>query len=308
MGDDRYTPAVRIPGETIWRRVALAWYRARTSAAAEPTLEHPVSQLVTASQMRSETYRAWCREMRLEPSMHRKTWEFAYILQVLDIAGVVRPGSRGLGFGVGLEPIPAVLAARGCEVTVTDLPPEEARGLGWAAMSERGLAELDQDGICPADEFARRVRWRPVDMNAIPGELRRGGFDFVWSSCALEHLGSIALGQAFILNAVECLKPTGVAVHTTEFNLSSNVFTHDLAPLVLFRRRDVERTLAACRARGWIALFNPSAGHDPLDQMFDLPPYDGALHLKLQIGRYVSTSVGIVLREAAPRGSGHAQP
>ena len=287
--------------------MALAWYRARTSAAAEPTLEHPVSQLVTASQMRSETYRAWCREMRLEPRMHRKTWEFAYVLQVLDVAGVMRPGSRGLGFGVGLEPIPAVLAVRGCEVTVTDLQPEEARELGWAAMSDRGMAELNQDGICPADEFARRVRWQPVDMNAIPVELRRGEFDFVWSSCALEHLGTIALGQAFILNSLECLKPTGVAVHTTEFNLSSNVLTLDLAPLVLFRRRDVERTLAACRARGWVATFNPSAGHDPLDRMFDLPPYDGALHLKLLIGRYVSTSVGIVLREAAPRSPGHAR-
>ena len=291
---------MRFPGETIWHRVALAWYRARTSAAAEPTLEHPVSQLVTASQMRSETYRAWCREMRLEPSMHRKTWEFAYILQVLDIAGVVRPGSRGLGFGVGLEPIPAVLAARGCEVTVTDLPPEEARGLGWAAMSERGLAELDQDGICPADEFARRVRWRPVDMNAIPAALRRGGFDFVWSSRALEHLGSIALGQAFILNAVECLKPTGVAVHTTEFNLSSNVLTASRQPTVLFRRRDVVDALTRCRARGWASTFNPCSGHDPLDRAFDLPPYDGLVHLKLLIGRYVSTSVGLVLQPVGP--------
>ena len=298
MGDDRYTPAVRIPGETIWHRVALAWYRARTSAAAEPTLEHPVSQLVTASQMRSETYRAWCREMRLEPRMHRKTWEFAYILQVLDIAGVVRPGSRGLGFGVGLEPIPAVLAARGCEVTVTDLPPEEARGLGWAAMSERGPAELNQDGICPADEFARRVRWQPVDMNAIPGELRSGEFDFVWSSCALEHLGSIALGQAFILNSLECLKPTGVAVHTTEFNLSSDVVTADATPIVLFRRRDILKTLESCRARGWASVFNPSSGHDRIDSSFDLPPYAGFVHLKLMLGHYVSTSVGLALRRA----------
>jgi 2-polyprenyl-3-methyl-5-hydroxy-6-metoxy-1,4-benzoquinol methylase len=251
--------------------------------------------------MRSETYRAWCREMRLEPRMHRKEWEFAYILQVLEGAGVVRPGSRGLGFGVGLEPIPAVLASRGCEVTVTDLAPEEARGLGWAAMSERGLAELNQAGICPADEFVRRVRWRPVDMNAIPAELRRGGFDFVWSSCALEHLGSIAQGQAFVLNSLECLKPAGVAAHTTEFNLSSNVLTASRQPTVLFRRCDVVGALARCRVRGWASTFNPCSGHDQLDRAFDLPPYDGLVHLKLLIGRYVSTSIGMALRPVVPR-------
>ena len=286
----------------VWKvvnRAALAWYRARTSAAAEPALEHPVSQLVTASQMRSEPYLAWCREMRLEPRRHRKTWEFAYVLQVLKEAGVLCAGSRGLGFGVGLEPIPAVLAVRGCDVTVTDLAPEEARGLGWAAMADRGLAELNQTGICPADEFARRVRWQPVDMNAIPAALRRGEFDFVWSSCALEHLGSIALGRAFVLNSLDCLKPSGVAVHTTEFNLSSNVFTAGRQPTVLFRTRDVLKTLDDCRARGWVSTFNPCAGRDRLDRGFDLPPYGGSVHLKLLIGRYVSTSVGFALRRTS---------
>lgn len=276
--------------------VALAWYRAKTRSIAEPSLEHPVSQLVTVDQMCSDTYKARCREMKVEPRMYRKNWEFAYILQVLANAGALCPGSRGLGFGVGLEPIPAVLAARGCEVTVTDLPPAQARGLGWAAMSDRGLAELNQAGICPAEDFASRVSWQSVDMNAIPAALRRGEFDFVWSSCALEHLGSIALGKAFVLNSLECLKPTGVAVHTTEFNLTSNVFTIDGPPTVLFRKRDVVDTLDACRVRGWESTFNVCAGRDPLDRRFDLPPYVGSLHLKLLIGRYVSTSVGLLLR------------
>lgn len=278
--------------------VALAWYRAKTRSAAEPTLERPVSQLVTVAQMRSDTYKAWCQEMKLEPRTYRKSWEFAYVLQALQDAGVLRAGSRGLGFGVGLEPVPAVLARRGCEVVVTDLAPDRARGLGWAAMSGLDVAELNQAGICPAEEFARRVSWRSVDMNAIPTALRRGEFDFVWSSCSLEHLGSIALGRAFVLNSLECLKPSGVAVHTTELNLTSNVFTIDRMPTVLFRKRDVVATLEACRARGWESSFNACAGRDPLDRRFDLPPYVGSLHLKLLIGRYVSTSVGFLLRRS----------
>ena len=44
----------------------------------------------------------------------------------------------------------------------------------------------------------------------------------LWSSCSLEHLGSISHGIEFILNSLKCLKQHGVAVHTTEFNLSSN--------------------------------------------------------------------------------------
>ena len=38
--------------------------------------------------------------------------------------------------------------------------------------------------------------YREVDMRAIPTDLR--GFDFAWSSCALEHLGSLGAGMAFV--------------------------------------------------------------------------------------------------------------
>ncbi len=288
-------PDVKTLIKKVMNHAALAWYRVKTSSVAEPTLERPVSQLVTVAQMHSETYEAWCREMKLDPRMHRKNWEFAYILQAVRNAGMLRPGSRGLGFGVGLEPLPAVFARHGCEVVVTDLAPERARGLGWAAMADLDVAEMNQAGICAEEDFARRVTWQPVDMNAIPASLRRAQFDFVWSSCSLEHLGSIAQGEAFVLNSLECLKPSGVAVHTTEFNLTSDIFTIDAAPTVLFRKHDVRGLLVACRARGWNSTFNPSAGRDPLDRGFDLPPYDGSVHLKLMIGRYVSTSVGFVL-------------
>ena len=43
------------------------------------------------------------------PRKHRKQWEFCYILQALCRAGVMRVSARGLGFGVGREPLVAVL-------------------------------------------------------------------------------------------------------------------------------------------------------------------------------------------------------
>ena len=39
-----------------------------------------------------------------------------------------------------------------------------------------------------------------------------GQFDFVWSACAFEHLGSILNGLEFVVNSVKCLKPGGVVL------------------------------------------------------------------------------------------------
>ena len=53
------------------------------SAAAEPTLEMIGSQLCTASQFLSPTYQKWCDSICERPRLHRKQWEFVYVLQAL---------------------------------------------------------------------------------------------------------------------------------------------------------------------------------------------------------------------------------
>jgi 2-polyprenyl-3-methyl-5-hydroxy-6-metoxy-1,4-benzoquinol methylase len=68
-------------------------------------------------------------------------------------------------------------------------------------------------------DFKARVSYRTLDMNFIPDDLH-GKFDFVWSTCSVEHVGSILLGQRFIINTLNLLKPGGIAIHTVEFNLS----------------------------------------------------------------------------------------
>ena len=55
-------------------------------------------------------------------------------------------------------------------------------------------------------------------MNAVPDDL--GRFDLVWSSCALEHLGTPQAGLDFIMRTLDLLEPGGLAVHTTELELT----------------------------------------------------------------------------------------
>lgn len=264
-----------------------------------PTLANPVSQLCTASQFLEPRYTGWCAEMLAGPRLARKQWEFVYILEVLGQAGMLAPGRRGLGFGCGREPLVATIASRDAAVLATDLGADEAGAQGWidSGLHSSNLEQLNINGICPPETFRRNVAFEFCDMNAIPPAYA-GGFDFVWSACSLEHLGSIDKGLDFIVNAMACLKPGGIAVHTTEFNLSSDGETVDHAGTVLFRRQDIERLAKRLAAIGaTLATRNYHFGTQPVDRHVDVPPYADAPHLKLQIERYASTSIGLIIRK-----------
>jgi hypothetical protein len=86
-----------------------------------PTIEAPESQLCTANQLLTPIYRAWCRAMHSPARFSRKQWEFVYILQSLQLAGMLQPGKTGLGFGCGREPLAGLLAQHGCTILATDL-------------------------------------------------------------------------------------------------------------------------------------------------------------------------------------------
>jgi SAM-dependent methyltransferase len=264
----------------------------------EPSLDHPISQACTQAQLDTDIYRYWCAEIREIPRYHRKQWEFCYILQALATAGRLGPGQRGLGFGVGAEPLTAVFAARGCEVVATDLDPDNARKLGWIDSNQHAaeLAALNERGICPPERFNENVRFCSLDMNAIPEELQE--FDFTWSACALEHLGSIRLGLAFIENSLRTLRPGGIAVHTTEFNCSSDTATRDHDGTVLFRKQDILALTRRLEVAGHRIQLNFNLGDQPLDRHVDVAPYSSDQHLKLRIGEYASTSFGIIIQKS----------
>lgn len=236
--------------------------------------------------------------LRNQPRFHRKLWEFVYVHHQLDAAGVLAPGRRGVGFGVGTEPLPAVFAARGAEILATDAPVDIGQAAGWAdsAQFAAGKAALPRDGLCDEVAFERLVDFRHVDMTAIPDDV--SGFDFCWSACCFEHLGSLQAGLDFVEQTVErVLKPGGVAVHTTEFNLSSNDATLETGGTVIYRRRDLEGLIERLRSRGHeVTPLRIAPDSHPMDGWVDIPPYSSDAHLKLALGQFTCTSVGLIVR------------
>jgi hypothetical protein len=247
----------------------------------------------------TDEFRYWIGAMGGVPIMHRKQWEYFYVAQVLFERGMLSPGKKGLVFAVGREALPALFARYGCEILATDLAEEAALAEGWVQTGQHSnqADHLFYENICPRETFFSSVRYRNVNMNEIPADLSEQ-FDFCWSSCAFEHLGSIEHGLTFVERSIDTLVPGGVAVHTTEFNLSSNDETLESPSLSIFRRRDMEELAARLTAAGHeVSPFDWSSGPGFAETVVDLPPYRPDPHLKLQLGQYSCTSVGIIVRK-----------
>ena len=261
------------------------------------TLAEPLSQMCTAAQFDEPDYARWLDQMKRPMHRHRKQWEYVFIGRSLEHMGALQPLGRGLGFGCGVEPLPATFAFRNIFVTASDLAADDARAVDWRATDQHtnGLADLRDPAICPDHIFDARVEFQAVDMRAIASHLR--DYDFCWSSCALEHLGNIDEGLRFIERSLETLRPGGVAVHTTELNLTSNRRTISSGGTVLFRRRDLEGLARRLRQAGHEVVPITFDLGDQLDDGYvDLPPYSADNHLKLALGQFVSTSFGLVVR------------
>jgi SAM-dependent methyltransferase len=246
----------------------------------------------------SESYRHWCNIMKEQPRYHRKQWEYVYVLESLSQRGLISPGKRGLGFAVGNEPLPAVLAFFGCEVVATDLNIEEGTAKGWNnGQLCLSLKDLNDRNICDQNKFFSLCSYQPVDMNNIPDTLIN--FDFNWSSCSFEHLGSLDKGLAFLKNQLKTLKPGGWAIHTTEYNVSSNSETLEEGNCVIFRQRDIQKITEELRSDGhFVEELDFSLGWLPLDYKIDFPPYTTDEHLRLQLDKYICTSIGIIVQKA----------
>lgn len=267
------------------------------------------SQVCRAAELESPDFRQWLAPMKEPFKYHRKLWEYCFIAQALAERGKLQPGIRGLGFAVGQEPLAAVFVTLGCEVVGTDLDPAAAATKtdagNWSGTGQHAasLGALNARGICPAEAFAARASFRPVDMNDVPDDLT--GFDFLWSSCAVEHVGSLDLSKRAVANMMKCLKPGGVAIHTTEFNVLSNEGTVETGWAVLWRQRDLEELAAGLRtASHRMAELDLTFGTTMPDVYVDEHPYKQHPHLKLRSeGNYIATSVGVIIEAGGERGT-----
>jgi hypothetical protein len=261
---------------------------------------HVRSRLCTQAQLDEPWFTKWCDTMGEPPVAHRKMWEFAYIAEVLESLGQLEPGRRGLGFGVGREPLVSAFADRGVHLVATDIDAESQEALGWVHSDQHasGIESMLRPEVCEPDRFRELVSLRAVDMRAIPDDLQ--GFDFCWSACSLEHLGSLDEGWRFIERSIDTLAPGGIAVHTTEFNLTSNDHTIEEGPTVVYRERDVLELVRRLESAGHeVAALDLSRGDGLLDHYVDVPPYADEPVLRFLLGSYALTSVAIVVRAGA---------
>ncbi|WP_375287182.1 hypothetical protein [Sphingomonas sp.] len=252
-------------GRRVFRRTARMVVRTR------PTLADPVCQPCTRAQFDEPVYARWAAEMQ-QPALHdSRQWCEIFILQTLERYGMLRPGAQGLGFGVRPWTGPAIMAARGCSIVVSDFGGSEGdAGRAQPSAVSALLEDLRFPSICADDIFDRQVSTRTIDITNLGPKL--SGFDFAWSAGALEHLGSIATAQAFMRDSVGTLTLGGIAVHTTLLNIGSTMDTVDDASTVLFRRQDIERIAVDLVSRGhYVAQLAFDLGDPPIE------PESGAL-------------------------------
>jgi len=256
------------------------------------------SGVCNQQQLESQPFQEWAQQLgQACGHMHRKIWEWSFITQALYERKLLAPGVSGLGFAVGTEPLASLFCRYGASITATDLFTDMANERGWVETNQHasGFDSLNFRKLCPDELFKQNCSFAHVDMNNIPSDLVN--FDFVWSSCSLEHLGSLSHGEEFVLNAMKCLKPGGFAVHTTEYNLSSNTLTIFTGNSVLYRRQDIERIVYTLRKEGHRIDVDFTEGSLPVDACVDIPPYTHNPHLRLQFGDFVTTSIGLIIQK-----------
>jgi 2-polyprenyl-3-methyl-5-hydroxy-6-metoxy-1,4-benzoquinol methylase len=245
-------------------------------------------------------FQYWMKLLKIPPRIHRKHWELVYIAQALYENGMLEPDKSGLGFACGKEPLPALFASMGCKILATDLDANDIRATEWIdgnQNSMNSLESLNEQGICPPEQFVERVSFQAMDMNDIPEELC-GKFDFIWSCCAIEHIGGMENSLKCLAESMKTLKSGGIAVHTFEFNLSSNDDTCFDPNCFIFRKRDVESVAQALQAAGHeVFPLNFKIGAYFADSFVDKPPFKNNVHLRLLIGKFVASSFGLIIRK-----------
>jgi SAM-dependent methyltransferase len=260
-----------------------------------PSLEHPTGQFCTMAQFEDPAFAEIAEAMGMAPTQTRRSWEQAWIVSMLATEGLIAPGRTAIGFGVGRERIPALLASRGVKVLGSDTPhqPTDVQ----LPPNAQHMA-LFHPEILHLEDFEAMVGYRPIDMTLLPDDLE-GKFDFCWSASALDRLGSLTQATQFLEDSLRVLRPGGLSVHTMTFNIRSDVATLIHPTLSALRRCDIEALAARLQAQGHEVLpvnFHP--GLHPLDAEVSVNPA-GPARAKQRHGALIFTSFGLAIRKAA---------
>jgi SAM-dependent methyltransferase len=231
--------------------------------------------------------------------VNRKFWEWCVIIQALEERNKLTSDCNGLGFAVGTEPLTSYFASKGCKVLATDLDANKS-SQGWIDRNEHAasLEQIFYPALIDRTNFDQLVKFQPADMKNLQKPNEK--FDFVWSSCALEHLGSLSEGIKFIREANKFLKEGGIAVHTTEYNVSSNTHTMEYGENVIYRAQDLLKLSDELENDGYyLRPLNFNAGEHEYDLNCDVEPYftTDNHHIKLKMYDYICTSCVLIIEK-----------
>lgn len=257
-------------------------------------------RLTTQEELEEPVAKELIGRFKEAPVMHRKQWEYIFLLKILDTLPNVH---RALGFAVGEEPTVSYLASKNISVTATDLPPSADAASDWHDTNQLMLSasQMNQRHIARDEQMSKFVSQEYIDMNKVEDSKawkKSGTWDLVWSICSVEHTGSIRKALDFMDKSLSLLGTGGTLVHTTEFNIASLDDTVTTGGTVLFRKKDVDAFYTCAKAKGYEMsqpCFDVSTG--AIDREYDTPPYSHDRHLRLEIDKFISTCVGMVVRK-----------
>ena len=137
------------------------------------------SQLCSAESLRSPALRAWAERLRpmwaadddgRDVMLHRKMWEWLFIAEALSERGMLAAGRRGVGFGVGQEPLVALFADAGCNIDtiIQNEPLEEGRNAEVSfTIPQEDLAEAER----ALEPVARELGVERIDTDRQIGKV-----------------------------------------------------------------------------------------------------------------------------------------
>jgi SAM-dependent methyltransferase len=251
-------------------------------------------------------------ELRETPRFHRKQWEFALVFRALQRLGLLERSHEGLVLGGGRERLLYAVAPRVRRLLVTDL---YAPDTTWSEARTDDPDRYVREGApFAADLGALEVRRMDMRELALPD----AAFDFAYSCCAIEHIGTEADFAFHLCEVARVLRPGGAYVFTTEFHHGRETLRD---PGNFIFGTDALRALVTggpliCEAECASALAPHRANlplPEDLGQLFDSGGLAGLLrelpHVQLLRGGLPFSSVVIVLRKTGgPRPPGLSFP
>ena len=170
------------------------------------------------------------------------------------------------------------------------------RGVAGDQPVALGAETLSNPGICDAG-FSDLVSYRTVDMNAVPNDL--SGFDFCWSACCFEHLGSLRRAAEFVIESVEAVSRPAASPFTPPSSTCRR--TPRRSDRLDCRSIDTTISPLSSPSSNSVAPLTIAPDAHVLDHFVDLPPDHGDLYPKLELAGYATTSVGLVITKAGER-------